>query len=394
MSLLSKDSLIPLTSLLAGILVTSLFFAWYQQPSAEVQAAIARFNELPESQQSNVRNIAAEYLKDLGYQQRIQAIHLAVEKDPTLLDKLHKVDSLLKSQDRPTRARLQSTDGNWLQQVEELHRRQTTTGLMVKLGRPFNFGGEETIDLMAESQVGEFLDAIIGQPVPELATKLAGLDSPDHEDEQILTKLIWLARQLQPDVESNIAPATVVTNGKAYVVNPDVIAKMEEQIRRWRPDSRGDDQFVNRILSSILMRPLLKHYKDRFNQVHVPANSDAVEIFEDEIDRRRQLELMQMDPIDARSQLNSEIIRHMKVTDPAIEALNQDLKELDSQIPRSFDMNRGRGGSGGSRSGFPNRPPRPDQGGGRNGNERDNRPPPRERPPGEERGGRPAPPQN
>lgn len=394
MNLFCKDSLIPLTSLLAGIIVTSLFFAWHQQPTAEVQAAIARFNELPESQQSNVRNIAAEYVKDPGYQQRILAIHEAVKKDPTLLDKLHEVDNLLKSQDRPTRAKLQSKDGNWLQQVEALHRRQTTTGPMVKLGRPFTFGGEESIDLMAESQVGEFLDAVIGQPVPELATKLAGLDSAEHEDEQILTKIIWLAKQLHRDVESSINPAMVVTKGKAHVVNPDVISKMEEQIRRWRPESRGDEQFVNRIVSSILIRPVFQHYKDRFNQVHVPANSDAVEIFEDQIDRRRQLELMQMDPIDARSQLDGEIIRHMKVTDPAIETLNQDLKELDSQISRSFDSNRWRGGFGGGRSGFSNRPPRPDQGGGRNGNERDNRPPLRERQPGDERGGRPGPPRN
>lgn len=382
MSFFNKDSLIPLTSLLAGIVLTSVFFAWRQQPSSEVQAAIARFNELPELQQTNVRNIAAEYVKDPAYQQRIQAIHIAVEKDPALLEKLHEVDRLLKSQDPPTRAKLQSKDANWLQQVEDLHRRQVTTGPMVKTERPFGPGSGEPIDLIAESQVGDFLDQIIGDSGSE---ELAGLDPETHRDERQLAKIIWLVKKLQPEGESDIYRGRVLEACKTFKVRPDDIEKLEEMKARLRPD---EHQFLNRMMFFTIIRPLLKHYRDRFTQVHVPANSDAVEVFDDEVDRKRQLELMQMDPVEARSQLNSEIIRHLRVPDPAIESLNHDLKELDSQIPRWFDMSRGRGGFGGpgsSRSGFgfPNRPP---QGGGRNGNNRDNRGSQRERPPGDKGG--------
>lgn len=380
MSLFSKDSLIPLASLLAGTVLASAFFVWRQQPSPGVQAAIAQFNELPESQQTNVQNIAAEYLKDPAYQQRIQAIHVAVEQDPTLLDKLHEVDSLLKSQDPPTRARLQSSDVDWLQGVEQLHRRQTTAVSMVKLFRVTSSGGKgESVDLIAEKDVGEFLDEIIGES-EGLTGKLAELDPERHRDERILTKVIWLVKKMQPGVNGNVVCAKVVHAARQYMADSGIIQKVEEQAKRWRSESRDDQAFLNRMISGMLIRTLLKHYVDRFNQIHVPANSDAVEVFDGEIDRRRQVELMQMDPAVARSQLYSEIIRHVK--DPAIEALNQDLKELDSQILRTSDMGRGRGGGG--RSGYPNRPPNRPQGG-RKGDDRDNRSPQRDRPPGDDR---------
>ena len=106
MSFLSKDNLIPVASIVAGMLVTFAFFQWQFQPDPTVEAAVKQFDELPESDQTNVRNIAGAHLKNPEYSKRIEAIHDAVEKDPSLLPKLTALDELLRKQDPRMHARL------------------------------------------------------------------------------------------------------------------------------------------------------------------------------------------------------------------------------------------------------------------------------------------------
>ncbi len=386
MSVFTKDSLIPLMSLSAGVLMATTFFAWRQQPSPEFFAAVAQFNALTEGEQTNVRNIAGSYLNDPKYKERIETIHAAVQQDPALLVKLDELDGLLRNQDRATRAKLQP-DGkfadNWRQQVEELNRQNIFTEPMVKLWMPWMSTVERgpAIELVPEEKVDIFLDTLVPDPVPEeLQVKLNDLNKTTHATERTLVKIIWLVRQQQPETKSGVDAQRVNDAASQYLVGSKIIQKMEEQISRWRSEFGNDNRDVNRSIASLLTRSLLRHYKDRFNRIHVPANSDPAEIFSSELDRQRQLQLMRMDPADAKSHLDSEIIQNLHVSDPAIEALNQDLKDLESQIPRGLEMGgRGRGFGGGSRSGFPRRP---SQGGSRQGDDDRGRGPQRERLPG------------
>ena len=52
------------------------------------------------------------------------------------------------------------------------------------------------------------------------------------------------------------------------------------------------------------LRDPLNFYEEIFHATHIPANSDATEVFESELNRETQLKLIKMDPVDAAKDLD------------------------------------------------------------------------------------------
>lgn len=384
MSIFNKDSLIPLASLVFGVLLTCAVYKWQKQPQPGVEAAVEKFDNLTESEQTNVRNIAGAHLNDPEYRARMAAVHQAVEKDPALLPKLTALNELLRKQDQRVQKRLMPGGEfakNWVTQIEQLSRNDVYKVPDIRIPMSRNPDGTFSFLLITNDKVQSFFEAVITEPAPgPLQEKLDGLDKPGQTNERALTKIIWVIEQIHPalqaqgDSDSSAAAAQEISDELVNrLVDKDVAEKMGEWVRFRTRDFSNDPQKKRRAVAILLSTVVFHHYKERFNQVHVRGDRDKkAEFFSDQLDREGQLSVMHLDPAEAESRLDNTIIEQQHVSDPAIGSLSQDIRRI--QIKAKLDFHgssqgpgrgdrRGRGGSGGGgRGGLQG--PRPSESGG------------------------------
>ena len=178
MSGFNKDSVIPALSLLAGVGVACLIAAWYQQPHKNLQVATEQFGQLTAGEQEQVRNVAAFYMHSSreGDRKRIEAIHLAVLKDPSLMEKLKQLNAFaVEAVDEETKTKLKP-NGNfspeWVPMIEELYRKQANAVRVIEIRLPFWMPGAPVADQkpetlrVTEQQFNDFLNAAIPAEVP------------------------------------------------------------------------------------------------------------------------------------------------------------------------------------------------------------------------------------
>lgn len=403
MSVFSKENMIPLMSLLTGMLVACGFFQWQQQPDPSVEAAVERFDGLTESEQTNVRNIAGAHLKNPSYSARMEAIHEEVQKDPALLPKLTALNELIRKQDRRVQSKLQPEGKfaeDWVQQVTELHRRDVSTSPVIEIRPIFGMEGSSPMAQISEDQVEEFFSAVLPDPLPaDLQSKLEGLNKPDQTLERTLTKMIWVLQQLSPvpipgkpfGPDSLKAKQRITDAMVPNLIDQNTARRIDESLVDRKPELADDPGRRNRTAAMSVCVSLFWHYERRFKEKHDPGDVYKSTFFQNELDTERRIALMKVDPADALSRLNGEIIEERNVANPDIKRLSQDIKEtrgnLWSMLRRNFGSGQRRGdrggrGFGGGRSGSPGPqgPRRPD----------DERPPrdrhPGDQPPGGERG--------
>lgn len=351
MSSLNKDSLIPLTSLLAGVLATCLFVAWRQQPQPELVAAEDRFGSLSAVEQEDVRNKAASYVRNSNEQDRlrIEAIHEAVQHDPSLLKKLEELNGLLKTLDEESRAKLEPNGEfaeDWVRLVQEFHHQYATAvpTIEIRLPGPPSPERKRNAIRFTERQFEEFLDAAISGEMPAaLRSKLERFSSPEQQCEHTLTKIVWLSQQLLSEENTSVDSGQLMNVAMEHLMQSEWRQRFQEFTgRKPQVDHIKDPRERSEALKQIQMRTArmkssfvlmflkhaLWHFEEAFHETHLPANSDPAEIFETEMKRDRQLALMRMDPTDAGKVLESEIIERNSFTNQAVADLNKDIKDL------------------------------------------------------------------
>lgn len=417
MSILNKEKVIPLASLLCGVAATLMVADLVRQPETQLLASAERFSKLSPREQEDIYARAKSYSGNFreAERKRAEAIHEAVQQDPELLKKLKQLDELLKTADEETRAKLKPNgefSENWVDLVTSFAEQQSKTVPTIEVRFPWPGSSRERDVLeFSETQFERFLEDAIPSPAPEsLQNRLNDFRRPELHNERVLTKILWLIRELRsPDG----VDAQAVTDAVERHLVTDVRSPTGERIvgfLRWRPtfggpgpdgrsepgrpqpgnggrpgDSDQDRRQAQlrflRMKPMLFLRDPLRHYESRFNATYLPTNSDLAELFGQELNRDRQLALMRMDPVEAEKELHNKVIEHLPNSDQAIVALNGDLQEVNQYFrERLWEMARGRGGSS---RGSSNRR--------RGSDERpfDGREDSRFRPPGEDRGPEP-----
>lgn len=394
MSYLNKDSVIPLASLLCGVVATLLLAGFVQQPQTQLQASAERFSRLSPREQEDIYARAKSYAGNFreAERKRAEAIHEAVQQDPELLEKLTQLDELLKTADEETRAKLKPNgefSENWVQLVNSFAEQHSKTVPTIEVRFPWPGSARDRDGLeFSETQFERFLDDAIPQPTPQsLQTRLDDFRDTELHNERVLTKILWLIRELRsPDG----VDAQAVTDAVEKHLITDPHSPTGERILgflHWRPtfggpppdgrpqprrpesgrpesrssgrasepdqDRRQAQLRFLRMKPMLFLRDPLRHYESRFNATYLPTNSDLAALFGQELNRDRQLALMRMDPTEAEKELHNKVIEHIPNSDQAIVALNADLQEVNQYFrERLWEMSRGRGGSssrGGSR---------------------------------------------
>lgn len=390
MNVFSKENMIPLMSLLAGILVACGFFQWKEQTDPAMEAAVERFDDLTESEQTNVRNIAGAHLKNPSYSARMEAIHEEVQKDPALLPKLTALNELLRKQDRRVQSKLQPEGKfaeDWVQQVTELHRRDVATPDVIEIRLGFGMDDSSPVAQISEDQVEAFLTAALPDPLPEeLQNKLGDLNKSDQTLERECTKMIWVLRNLFPapvpgkpfGPESMEGWPRITDAMVAHLFDRAVVDQIGERLVERKPEMAGDPERRLRAVTMAVFASMFGHYESLFNKKHGPGDIVKSKYFQSELDAERRIDLMKVDPADALRRLTGKIIEERNAANPHIEGLSQDIEKMRiifermrriwGSGPRRGDRGdrggSGRGGYGGGRSGSqgPQGPRRPDGG--------------------------------
>ena len=376
-----KDSLIPVLSVMAGVAVTVVCARWMERlkkPDPEVQVAIDKFDQMEPSRQDRLLTQAAGFeSQDARYQDRIISIHKAVTDDPSLESKLRTLHNWWRPLDATQEAKIRSFDGDsaeWVRKVQRAYVESHPADHVITVwvpGPPLP-NGEWRFVKLTESQFEPFLNSILPKDVPsELASKLSGFE-PDERCEIILTKIIWVMDQMlnssgppgrspqQKGEPRELFDSIRIADMQKLFDAEDWKLLSEAAFKSRNDDGTDGNEDARRRQAGILIASGLSHYARVFWQKHLgdqrsslstllQNDDDLVDVFENHIDRSKQLTLMKIDPSHAAELLELERER-VNTQDSAVAGLINDLNEK----LRSF---RGRGGmqrgpSYGGRSGF------------------------------------------
>ena len=387
-----RQRLIPACAALIGMLTILILTPLMKPSDPQLEAAIQRFDGLDYLEQEDLRAKAEGFLsRPVEDQQRLQAIHTAVQEQPELQQKLQQLHSWWQTLKPGERSQLRDSSGvftaDWTDRVQSewTSRSQQANLITIHLPQwpprpPGNERSENEL-VFSVQQVDLVLNAVIPEPPPaELAERLNAFSKPGQVTERRMQKLIWVLQQVHPgqgltgnEKPSAVTPEAVNQAIDDYLVDSPTRQKISElfsdarmmELNRFLPfggDNRAAENLGRlkaAVSATFFLRSTLEQLYISLRQTFSQdVQTELVDVFADDLSRERQIELMSEDPSDFSRELRDAVFTKRNAESPEMARLVSDTQAIlsrDRRMPFRGGVDGRRGDPRGGRAGFGDR---------------------------------------